>query len=411
MDSIGEIFRERPTPPVEDDIALLEESLRLVADRFDQVIGYFYASLFLEDPSLRALFPAALDVQRGRLFRALTRAVHLLGQPEKFAPMLEALGRDHRKFGVRAEHYATFGRALVTALRTSCEDVWVPELEDAWNRAYHYMAATMMDGAREAARTQPAWWWAEIVAHERRAEDIAVLTVRTDRPYDYRAGQFASIETPYRPLSWRTYSMATGPSPDGLVEFHVRTVGGGFVSGPLVWRAKVGDELKLGAPMGDLAIDKQSRRDVLCVAGGTGLAPIKAVIDEMTQWNTARQVTLFFGVRRANELYDLAALDRIAGLNPWLRVVPCVSDDPNFSGERGNLPDVVARHGRWEEHDVIVCGSPAMTRATLRTLRDLGVAEERLMYDGATDHRSATAPVIDLRESRARRVRRAATRR
>ena len=100
-----------------------------------------------------------------------------------------------------------------------------------------------------------------------------MITLRPDRPYAYRAGQFASIETPYRPRSWRHYSMATAESPDGLLEFHVRTVGAGFVSGPLVWSAAVGDELKLGAPMGEMGIDKESQRDVLCIAGGTGLAP------------------------------------------------------------------------------------------------------------------------------------------
>lgn len=410
MDSSGDTFRatgpDPVEPPLDDDIALLQELFRLLADRADELTGYFYATLFLENPALREMFPAAMDAQRARLFRGLTAAVESLGQPDELVPMLRTLGRDHRKFGVRAEHYEAFGRALLVALRRYGDDVWVPELETAWNRAYSYVAAAMIDGAREAARTQPAWWRARIVAHERRADDIAVLTLRPDRPYDYRAGQYASVETPYRPRSWRTYSMATAPSPDGLLEFHVRAVGAGLVSGPLVWRAAVGDELTLGPPMGELAIDKQSRRDVLAVAGGTGLAPIKALVDEMTRWNTARRVTLFFGVRRAYELYDLAALQRVAGLNPWLRVVPCTSDDPYFSGEQGTLPDVVARHGAWSDHDVLVCGSPAMTRATLTRLREIGVPPERVRCDMMAEGDPA-AQVIDLREGRARRTRRA----
>jgi NAD(P)H-flavin reductase/hemoglobin-like flavoprotein len=407
MDSTGDQF-ERAIPPLEDDIALLEENLQLISDQSDRVVGYFYASLFLENPQLRSMFPAAMDVQRERLFRALTSAVGHLAEPEKFVPMLQALGRDHRKFDVRPEQYAAVGRALITALRTYSEQFWVPELEDAWRRAYSYLATTMMEGAHLSARVEPAWWDAEIVAHERRAEDIAVITVRPDRPFHYRAGQFTSIETSYQPRSWRTYSMATGPSPDGLVEFHVRVVGGGFVSGPLVWRARVGDILKLGQPMGEMAIDKQSRRDVVCVAGGTGLAPVKAMIDEMTRWNTARRVTLLFGVPTRNELYDLAALQRLAAMHSWLTVLPCVSDDPGWAGERGNLPDVLARRGPWSEHDVVVCGSPAMTRATLGRLRDMGVPDQRITYDAAGDVHPAAAQVIDLRRTRANRAARAA---
>jgi hypothetical protein len=95
----------------------------------------------------------------------------------------------------------------------------------------------------------------------------------------------------------------------------------------------------------------------------------KAIIGEMTRWNTARRVTLFFGVRRADDLYDMPALHRIAALNRWLTIVPCVSDDPTFIGEHGNLSDVVARHGSWKDHDVFLCGSPDMTRATLSRLR------------------------------------------
>ena len=79
MDSTGEMFLERPAPPVDDDIALLEENLRLIDDRSDRVINYFYATLFLESPALRSLFPAAMDAQRDRLFRALIGAVRNLG--------------------------------------------------------------------------------------------------------------------------------------------------------------------------------------------------------------------------------------------------------------------------------------------------------------------------------------------
>jgi NAD(P)H-flavin reductase/hemoglobin-like flavoprotein len=388
----------------EDTIGLLDESLRLVDDRTDLVVNYFYAAMFVEAPQLRSLFPAAMDVQRDRLFHALTNAVRSLSDPARFRPMLAQLGRDHRKYGVRAEHYDILGRALRTSLRKHLEDYWVPELEQAWIDAYDVMAQVMQEGAREAAAVTPAWWNGEIVAHERRCDDLAVVLVRTDRPYDYEPGQYASIETPYRPRSWRTYSMATAPSPDGLLEFHVRALSYGWVSGPLVWRAQVGDQIRMGAPMGEMRVDQHSRRDVLCIAGGTGLAPIKAIIDGMSRWNTARNVTLFFGARRTEDLYDMSALHRLAGVNRWLTVVPVVSEDPSFNGEQGLLPEAVARRGTWTDHDVLVCGSPAMTRATVNRLSSLGIPADRMSYDVVSDDPGA-AQVIDLRRSRAARSR------
>ena len=407
-DDTGSVAREplrRTTDQMlsDDEIGLLDESLRLIGDRSDRVIGYFYAALFVEAPELRALFPAAMDTQRDRLFRALTGAVRGLADPERLVPMLEQLGRDHRKYGVRPEAYDFVGRALISSLRKHTEDVWVPELEEAWTKAYALMAEIMQDGARDAATREPAWWKGDVVAHERRSDDLAVLLVRTDRPYDYAPGQYASIETPYRPRSWRTYSMATAPSPDGLLEFHVRALANGWVSGPLVWRAQVGDQLRIGAPMGDMQIDQESRRDILMVAGGTGLAPVKAMVDGMARWNTARSVTLFFGARRAGDLYDMGPLHRMAAVNPWLTVVPVVSDDPSFNGEQGLLPDAVARRGSWGDHDVFVSGSPAMTRATVARLMTLGVPADRLRFDVGDGEHPATAQVIDLRRTRASR--------
>ena len=307
------------TTPVmtDDEIGLLDESLRLLGDTADRVVGYFYAALFVEAPHLRSLFPAAMDTQRDRLFRALTGAVRNLAHPEQFEPMLEQLGRDHRKYGVKAEHYDVLGRALVTALRHYTGDLWVPELDAAWVKAYALMSDAMQRGAQEAATREPAWWRGEVVAHERRSDDLAVLLVRTDRPYDYEPGQYASIETPYRPRSWRTYSMATAPSADGLLEFHVRALPHGWVSGPLVWRAQAGDQLRIGAPMGEMQVDQDSTRDLLLVAGGTGLAPLKAVVDGMSRWNTSRRVMLFFGARRASDLYDMGPLYRLSAVNPW----------------------------------------------------------------------------------------------
>ncbi len=389
----------------DDEIGLLDESLRLLADRADDVVAYFYAVLFAEAPQLRQLFPVAMDAHRERLFRALVDAVRSLADPDRFVPMLEQLGRDHRRYGVRGEHYEVVGRALVTALRTHTDDLWVPELEAAWTKAYAVMADLMRAGAREAASREPAWWRGELVAHERRSDDLAVLLVRTDRAYDYQPGQYASIETPYRPRSWRTYSMATAPSADGLLEFHVRALSNGWVSGPLVWRAQVGDHLRIGAPRGAMRIDQQSRRDILMVAGGTGLAPVKAMVDGMARWNTARHVTLFFGARRAGDLYDMGPLHRLAAMNSWLTVVPVVSEEASFDGEQGQLPDAVARRGSWSDHDVFVSGSPAMTRATVARLAAIGVPADRVHFDAGDGDHPATAQVIDLRRSRASRAR------
>ncbi len=68
----------------------------------------------------------------------------------------------------------------------------------------------------------PDWWLAEIVDHELRTSEIAVLRLRPDHPFPYEAGQYCSMETPWWPRVWRSYSMATAPRRDNLIELHVR---------------------------------------------------------------------------------------------------------------------------------------------------------------------------------------------
>jgi NAD(P)H-flavin reductase len=157
------------------------------------------------------------------------------------------------------------------------------------------------------------------------------------------------------------------------------------VSSALVRRIKPGDMIRLAAPMGEMTLDRKSTRDVVCVAGGTGLAPIKALVEELTRYNRTRWVHLFFGAKDREDLYDLPDLNRLASKYPWLSVVPAVSDDPGFTGEHGNISEVVGRYGPWEEHDFFVSGSPAMVKATLRRLSELQVPSVRIKYDAFGD--------------------------
>ena len=134
-----------------------------------------------------------------------------------------------------------------------------------------------------------------------------------------------------------------------------------------------------------MTLDRRSTRDIVCVAGGTGLAPIKALIEELTRANRTRWVHVFFGARDRDDLYDLACLNRLAARYPWLSVVSACSDDPEYGTEHGAISDVVARYGPWNDHDFYVSGSPPMVRSTLRTLAEMQVPAIRVKYDSFAD--------------------------
>lgn len=362
---------------------LLKESWTLVEEQQDKVAGYFYARIFLSHPQLRDLFPIHMDVQRARLLGAIVTAVQTLDDPERFEEYLRSLGRDHRKFHVSPEHYDVVGGALLEALRAFAGERWSIEYDQAWGDAYGVIAKKMIAGAE--ADTNPPFWHAEVLAHERRSRDIAVFTCKPMQQLDFQAGQYVSIECKYQPRLWRVYSVANAPNENNTMEFHVRALGAGWVSSALVRRIKPGDMIRLAAPMGSMTLDPNSTRDVVFIAGGTGLAPIKALVEELARYNRNRWVHVFFGAKDREDLYDLAELNKLSARYPWLSVVPACSQDDGYAGEKGNIDEVVERFGPWEEHEFFVCGSPSMVKSSLRTLAALKVPSVRIKYDAFGD--------------------------
>jgi NAD(P)H-flavin reductase len=227
-------------------------------------------------------------------------------------------------------------------------------------------------------------WHADVLTHERRTPAVAVFTCRPRHRLPFRPGQHVTIECPYRPWRSGAYAIANAPRPDGVLEFHVRATGP--LSAALVDRLKPGDVLSLGAPSGGITLDQFSRRDLVFVTGGTGLARAKALIDELSRFNRTRWIHLFRGERRRDDFYDRENVDRLAERHPWLTVVRATSDEPDEHGEQAAISDLVSRHGPWPDHDFYVCGSALMVTATLHRLHNLGVPPSRIhaaSVDGA----------------------------
>src|ERR1700730_11463191 len=158
-----------------------QTSLFLLEPTADAAMPYFYGQLFAMDSEIRAMFPAAMDVQRRRFFRALVRIAAGQDDPAVLVPYLEQLGRTHRKFGVRDEHYGMFRRALLATLHRFAAQGWDEAAQRAWERAFDHAVDVMIDAAARDAEHSPAWWVATVTDSEPRGPDIAVLTVAPEQ--------------------------------------------------------------------------------------------------------------------------------------------------------------------------------------------------------------------------------------
>ncbi|MFJ3584465.1 globin domain-containing protein [Streptomyces sp. NPDC090127] len=368
----------RIAPGPSTDAILIRRTLAEIAPVADKVTSYFYALLFVRHPELRAMFPAAMDAQRDRLLKALLTAAEHMDNAPVLTEYLQNLGRGHRKYGTHATHYPAVGEALIGALVRYAVLTWDEETQAAWVRTYTTISQIMIDAAAESELHAPPWWHAEVVSHDLRTSDIAVITLRPDQPYPFLAGQYTTLETPWWPRIWRHYSFASAPRPDGLLSLHVKAVPAGWVSNALVHHARPGDVLRLGPPAGSMTVDHSTDNGLLCLGGGTGIAPIRALVEDVAEHGDRRRVEVFYGARSDHDLYDIDTMMRLQQTYPWLSVRPVTED-------QGQLPDAVRRYGPWNEYEAYLSGPPGMIRRGVDTLRGIGIPAERIRHDFLAD--------------------------
>lgn len=368
------------------DVARLRQSWNLVTAHGDQVPLYFYSTLFLAHPETRQMFPTNMAGQRDRLVTALGHIVSNVDQVDRLTGFLRDLGADHRKFAVCPEHYPAVGEALLATLQHFLADGWTEELARDWAGAYGLVSQVMIEAAQAAEQVNPPWWVAEIVGHERRTFDVAVLTLRPQYLLPFTPGQSIGVSHP-AVRAWRYYSPANAPRPDGTLELHVRAAPGGAVSSRLVYGCAVGDQIHLASPVGDrLTLWSAGASDLLLLAGGTGWAPVRALVEQVAAEGSRRRVDLYVGARSPWELYDRDMMEKLAAASPWLTVTYVVGNDPRRPGEFVAPVDRALADGDWRSRHVYVCGSDEMVGQSVHTLTRAGYHAGQVHHEGLGKH-------------------------
>lgn len=137
-------------------ITHIRRSFTLVEPIAQQAAALFYDNLFTADPQLRRLFQGNMAQQGARLMNMIATAVDLLEQPDALIPALRKLGARHVNYGVRDEHYATVGAALLKTLKQGLGEAYTDDVHAAWVALYGVVSETMMDAARSTPVRQAA---------------------------------------------------------------------------------------------------------------------------------------------------------------------------------------------------------------------------------------------------------------
>lgn len=222
--------------------------------------------------------------------------------------------------------------------------------------------------------------------------DILEIRVRLDEPLPaYLPGQYAELSVPGVIEKARSYSFASAPgdAPVDQVSFFIRHVPGGQMSSWLHEANREGARVAVNGPFGSFWL-RESEAPMLCIAGGSGLAPVKALLEQVSMQGFERRVTFVFGARTQSDLYCLDDIQHIkARGNGHFNFIPVLSQEPedsDWQGLRGRctdillpaIPDLASSHA-------YLCGPPGMIDSAIARLTEAGVRSEHIYYDKFLD--------------------------
>ena len=271
---------------------------------------------------------------------------------------------DHSRFALSAEEKA---QGLILACRaiptTDASVAWLDGAEETPShprRRLSFRVTTIEDATHDIKRIQ--------------------LAIDEDVPLVFAAGQYARLTFPGAPT--RDYSMASRPGEREL-EFHIRRVPGGAATHHIHAQLRVGDPVLVEGPFGSSYLREQHTGPILCIAGGSGLAPIKGIVEAAIAGGLKQPIHVYFGARNTRDLYLVDHFEDLAQRYPNLTFTPVLSDAQLEARWRsGFVTDAVAKDlldfDGWKAY---VAGPPPMVEAAMQICTARGLQSEDLHAD------------------------------
>lgn len=220
----------------------------------------------------------------------------------------------------------------------------------------------------------------EVISKERVTPEISELWLRPRgrEPVEYVPGQYVLLEDRERRIAPRSYSIANAPRTDGLISLLVTRVPGGNTSTWIHERLHEGDEVSLSGPYGTFVADSTATGPALFLAAGSGLAPIRALLDAAVAARGSSRLTLIFSARSEAEVIDrerFATWESQHELFHFIRTLTRDTGPPPRGRVPGLLPQLYAN---LTDHDVFIAGAPGFVLACAAAAEALGAPRERV---------------------------------
>jgi Na+-transporting NADH:ubiquinone oxidoreductase subunit F len=227
---------------------------------------------------------------------------------------------------------------------------------------------------------------ATVVKVERLTHDIKHLGLRLESAdgIAFKPGQYVQFKIPGTE-EFRAYSIASPPSRGNEIELIVRLVPGGLCSTYIHEILREGSSVVLTGPYGDFYLREDSQKDIICIGGGCGMAPIRSILSRLSEEGMMRKATYFFGARSKKDLFYTEELRELESGFSNFRYVPALSDPKptdQWDGDVGLITQIVENHvGDASNAEAYLCGPQPMIDASVKVLTAKGMKQENILYD------------------------------
>jgi len=230
---------------------------------------------------------------------------------------------------------------------------------------------------------------AEISFSESVTPVIKHLRIEIDKNEEisFKAGQYIQLLAPAYPGNdeevYRAYSICSSTSAKNYIELFIGYVKDGIVTTYVHMHLKPGDKVAFTGPYGEFYL-RDTDNEVILVAVGTGMAPIRSILYEMKDKNIDRKTTFFFGARTKDDLFMLDEMAMFEQDLPNFTFIPTLSkpDVENWKGQVGRVTDMIDKYLDYkEDREAYLCGSGPMIKSTVKHLLNKGFVEDNIIYD------------------------------
>ncbi|MBO0961156.1 NO-inducible flavohemoprotein [Neobacillus sp. MM2021_6] len=388
-------------------IEIIKSTVPVLEKHGETITTRFYQLMFGNHPELLNIFNHA-NQKQGRQQKALAGTVYAaamyIDNLEAILPVVKQIAHKHRSLGIKPEHYPIVGKHLLLAIKDVLGDAGTDEIINAWAVAYNVIADAFIsveaEMYEEAENQIGGWDGFRSFIVDRKVVESDVITSFYLKPEDKKGianfipGQYISIKLEIEGEKFthiRQYSLSDAPGKD-YYRISVKREAGtpnpdGMASNYLHNGVNEGDILKISAPAGDFVLDTESTTPVVLLSGGVGLTPMMSMLKTVVEMQPGRKVTFVHAAANSNvhalrdEVEELAALDHV---NSFI-----FYDAPTEEDRVNNRFDVEGYITRdWlkttisiEAADFYFCGPVPFMKAINRSLKELGVNEDRIHFE------------------------------